>query len=391
MTQPAQSLTASFRRSMRDFDPLLWNALTQDAPPFMRHEWLDLLERSGAVSLQNGWMPLHCAVSAGDALVAAAPLYLKGHGLGEFVYDQLWAGLAARVNQPYYPKLLAASPFTPVAGYRFLSLPGMERNGLIRGMLGAMERLARENGFTGVHALFLDDAFADVLEAQGLPLWEHQGFLWENENYRDFQDFLERFRAGQRKNIRRERQRLLDSGVRVEIVPAGQAPAPWFRLMHRYYDATNDKFGEFGCKYLPQAFFDGLADPALHDFLVFSAAFLPGDPEPVGLALLAHGGGGLYGRYWGAREEVPFLHFELCYYAPIEWAIERGLAFFDPGMGGEHKPRRGFASRITRSAHRFLDPVMAGLFEVNIAQVNRLTREYADDLASMARFKERPR
>jgi len=389
MTNPATGLTVSFSRSMREFDPAAWNALAQDAPPFMRHEWLELLERSGAVRAETGWMPLHCSVASGESLVAAAPLYLKGHGQGEFVYDQLWAGLAARVGQPYYPKLVAASPFTPAAGYRFLMRRGLHHASVAPGMLAAMERLAQDNGLSGLHVLFLEDAFADTLGALDMPLWEHQAFLWENEGYRDFQDFLERFRAGQRKNIRRERERLREAGVRVEIVTGPDVPDAWFELMYRFYADTNDKFGEFGCRYLPRTFFEGLAEGPLRPFLAFSAALEAGSAQPVGLALLLHGVGGLWGRYWGAARDIPFLHFELCYYAPIQWAIGQGMAFFDPGMGGEHKPRRGFASRVTRSAHRFVNPLLEGLFETNIGQVNALTREYAEELGALSRLKER--
>jgi predicted N-acyltransferase len=368
---------------MRSFDRGEWNALTQDDTPFMRWEWLDLLETSGAVRPETGWLPAHCGVRAGGVLAGAAPLYLKGHGQAEFVYDQIWADAAVRMDLPYYPKLVAAAPFTPVAGYRFLARSGISRPVLAGAMLEAMDRLAEAHELSGLHVLFARDAFADELEEFGLMTWEHQGFLWENPGYRDFGDFLDRFRAGQRKNIRRERKRLRESGVEVVVVPGADAPASWFSRMYDYYADTNDKFGEWGCKYLPRAFFKGL-EGCFRDHLAFSAAFLKGHPDPVGLALLAHGGGALYGRYWGAAQDIPFLHFELCYYAPIEWAIARGLSRFDPGMGGEHKPRRGFSSRITRSLHRFRDPRLASLFAVNIPKINAMTREYIDGLEAFS-------
>jgi hypothetical protein len=386
MSQPNRTVTISFMPSMSHLDPEEWNALAEDAPPFMRWEWLNLLEVSGAVHPETGWLPSHCVVFEGDRLIAAAPLYVKMHGLGEFVYDQLWSEAARSLGLPYYPKLTAANPFTPAAGYRFLSAGDIPRQAVNRVMLEAMDQLCRARGLSGLHVLFAEDFFADELENLGLTAWEHQGFLWTNQGYGDFKDFLARFRTSQRKSIRRERERLLEAGVRVTVVAGQDAPDSWFALMHHYYEDTNDKFGEWGCKFLPLGFFEGLAGP-LRESLAFSAAFLPGEEDPVGLALLVHGGDTLYGRYWGAAREIPFLHFELCYYAPIEWAIAQGVRFFDPGMGGEHKPRRGFDSRATRSMHRFYDPLMEHVFNRNVPKINEVIREHIKDLQDMSAFK----
>ena len=391
MSQPDRTVSISFHPSMAGFDPQQWNALTADAPPFMRWEWLNLLETSGAVHPDTGWLASHCAVSEGERLVAAAPLYVKLHGQGEFVYDQLWADAAGSLGLPYYPKLVAANPFTPAAGYRFLVAPDFPRQAVERAMLGAVDRFCQARGISGLHVLFAEDSFADELEEMGLSAWEHQGFLWTNRGYYGFKDFLARFRTGQRKSIRRERERLRESGVRVEVVSGRDAPDSWFPLMHHYYQDTNDKFGEWGCKFLPLSFFEGLAG-CFREHLAFSAAFLPGNEDPVGMALLvaggpAQGGRTLYGRYWGSALDIPFLHFELCYYAPIEWAIDCGFTFFDPGMGGEHKPRRGFDSRMTRSLHRFHHPVMAQVFELNVPKINALMREHIKELQDMSAFK----
>lgn len=363
-----------------------WNLLAGNSRPFMRWEWLALLEDSGAVCPKTGWLPAHCAVHNGEKLIAAAPLYLKGHGRGEFVYDQMWAEVAERLQRPYYPKLIAVSPFTPVADYSFLTHPGISRRALSPVMLESMARLAEANDLSSHHVLFAEPSFAEELEAAGFMAWEHQGFMWMNQGFCSFEDFLGEFRAGQRKNIRRERRLLRDSGVRVEVVQGADIPDSWFGLMYRYYEDTNDKFGEWGCKYLPQTFFEGLAD-GFRERLAFCAAFIPGTADPVGLALLVHGADKLYGRYWGASEDIPFLHFELCYYTPIEWAIANRLSYFDPGMGGEHKPRRGFCSRVTRSMHRFRDPVMTGVFSRNIPQLNAMTQDYIEGLDSLSAFK----
>jgi hypothetical protein len=386
MTAPISAVTVSFSPSMAMVDRDEWDRLAGGAPPFMRWEWLSLLEASGAVAPATGWLPAHCLARASGRLVAAAPLYVKGHGQGEFVYDQLWAEAAHRLGLPYYPKLVAASPFTPVAGYAFLCEEGLPRPSAARALLAAMDRLALANGLSGLHVLFAGERFADELEALGFATWEHQGFLWENAGYASFEDFLGRFKAGQRKNIRRERERLVEAGVRVETVRGEDAPESWWGLMHHYYADTCSRFGEWGCDYLPREFFLGLSGEMAKS-LAFSAAFLPGGGDPVGLALLALDAHTLYGRYWGAAKDIPFLHFELCYYAPIEWAIELGLKRFDPGMGGEHKPRRGFDSRLTRSLHRYYEPAMARVFARNAGQVNEFTRDYCAELAAMNAYK----
>ncbi len=386
MNAPNTALTISLHRSMAELEPAEWNALASGGSPFLRWEWLNLLETSGSVAPETGWMPVHLAARQDGCLVAAAPLYVKVHGEAEFVYDHLWADVAARMDIPYYPKLVAASPFTPVAGYRFLLAPDFDAAALTGALLRAMERLCQANGLSGRHVLFAHDSFAAQLEHAGYHVWEHQGFLWENEGFSSFDVFLALLRSGQRKNIRRERRTLAESGVRVEVRAGQDVPESWWGLMHRYYQDTNEKFGQWGCKHLTAAFFEGLAWAA-PDNLALCAAFAPGSPDPIGLSLLAHGGDTVYGRYWGAGQEHPFLHFELCYYTPMEWCIAGGWRYFDPGMGGEHKPRRGFRSRTTKSLHRFEDPRLETVFTRYIGQINSLTQEHIDAMNAMTAFK----
>lgn len=392
MSSPPESLVLTWSRSMAEIDRNQWNALAQDASPFLGWDWLNLLETSGCVRPETGWMPVHCAVRLGSRLLAAAPLYVKGHGMGEYIPDQPWAEAARRLGVAYYPKLVAASPFTPVAGYRLLTDSAANREALCRVMLQAVDRLCRANALSGSHALFVEDACRADFEDNGYLAWQHQGFIWENAGYGSFREFLDRFPARRRKAVLRERRAVAEAGVHVEMISGPDIAPDRMARMYDFYCATNAKFGPYGCRYLTRDFFLGL--PAvLGGGLVLAEALARGADEPVALALLVRKGADLYGRYWGCSREIPFLHFELCYYAPIEWAIGQGVRRFDPGMGGEHKPRRGFVSRPTLSLHRHHDPGLAALFAHHIGEINDWEMEYIRELNAMVCLKpagERP-
>ncbi|WP_459933128.1 GNAT family N-acetyltransferase [Fundidesulfovibrio butyratiphilus] len=385
------ALTVSYVRSLGEVRPEEWNALEGARLPFLNHHWLHLLETSGSIRPQTGWLPLHCLVRRDGRLVAAAPLYLKGHGQGEFVYDALWADVATRLGVSYYPKLVAASPLTPVSGYRFLFAPGEDQAHLTTLILQAMLRLSQANELSGLHLLFVAKPLLDALRPLELGTWRHQGFLWKNAGYQTFADHLADFRSGARKNVLHERRALAASGVDVQMVEGPDVPADWFALMYDYYSSTNDKFGAWGCKYLTREFFLGLARPELATFLVLGAAFVPEDDRPAALALFVKSDDTLYGRYWGASRNLAFLHFELCYYAPVEYAIRHGLRFFDPGMGGEHKPRRGFRSICSTSLHHFSDARLTGVFDANIDQLNTMTYDQVEELNAMLPYRNQER
>ncbi len=380
----------SFRKAMAEIDRDQWNALAKPAAtPFLEWDWLNLLETSGSVSMRTGWFPVHVQVRDGERLVAAAPLYVKGHGEGEFVFDHLWAEVARRMAVPYYPKLLGASPFTPAAGYRFLIAPDMDERRICLVIMEALDRLCAVNGLSGVSFLFADPRFAALMRDMGMSSWLHQGYIWENPGYRSFADYLARFGSQGRKNILRERRSLRESGIRVRLFSNPDIPARLFEAMYRFYAATNDKFGDYGCHYLTPEFFQAL--PALpRDRLAFVAAFQDVNPDPLAMAMLVRKGDRLNGRYWGATHHVDFLHFELCYYTPIEWAIAQGIRLYDPGMGGEHKARRGFVSIPTTSLHRHRDPRFDRVFRSNLTEINRLERDYIDELNALLPFRRGP-
>ena len=380
MTVPTEQLTLRFARSMSEIDGPSWNALAASLDtPFFEWEWLKLLEDSGSAAPARGWYPNHLIATLGGKLIGALPMYLKWHSDGEFVFDQLWAEAAVRLGLPYYPRLVGATPFTPATGLRFLLDPEANQTRLSRRLFEAMEQFCLGNGVQGAALLFTEPEFAAAAEDYGFTSWRHQGYLWRNRGFADFDAFLATLNANRRKTIRGERKALADSGVTVEIVAGSDIPDAFFPLMQRLYDKTNAKFGPWGCRYLTEEFFEGMAGAFRHR-LAFAAAYRPGRREPIALALLAHKNDILFGRYWGAFEDVPFLHFELCYYAPIAYAIAGGLKRYDPGMGGAHKARRGFTSVSSYSAHRFFDPRMDMIFRTHIDRVNVMEKNYIDEL-----------
>jgi len=387
MTSPPVSISFAFSQSMRELDRAAWDALALPRPsPFLEWDWLDLLERSGSVGPEKGWLPLHLTASSGGQVVAAAPLYLKNHSQGEFVFDHVFADAAKSLGESYYPKLVAASPFTPATGYEFLTSPDLDPDLACRVVAEGMDRLCRSGGLSGAHVLFAAPKLAERLARFGFQAWAHQGFIWENKGYCDFDDFLGAMRAPRRKAVRREREELRRSGVTVRLYCGDEIPDRFFPLMYALYERTNDKFGRYSCKYLTPTFFEGLSG-ALRRRILFTAAFLPGCDEPMAMAMFVRKNELLFGRYWGSFKDVPCLHFELCYYAPIAWAIENGLQRFDPGMGGEHKARRGFVSRPAYSLHRFAIPGVSALFARHIEEINRLEEEYVEEMNALSPFR----
>jgi hypothetical protein len=344
--------------------------------PFLEWDWLQPMEISGSIRAATGWIPRHLTVWFGRELVAAAPLYIKTHSAGEFVFDHAWAEVAGRLGRSYYPKLVGMSPFTPMIGYRFMMAPGADEPELTARMIEEIERFCRRNALAGCSFHFVHPAWVASMAERGFCPWAHQSFLWENEGFRTFEDYVARFNANQRRNIRRERQRLARAGIRVDMKPGDALPRELYERMYAFYAQTNDQFGPWGCKYLTRAFFAALPE-RFRERLVFAVASDSArrSDSPLGMSLLVTKGGHLYGRYWGCARDIEFLHFETCYYRPIEWAIASGIRQFDPGMGGAHKLRRGFKAVVNYSLHRFMEPALRQLMERHIAAINRFEYE----------------
>jgi len=375
------SYEVTWIRSLAEVDRAAWNDLALPTKtPFLEWDWLNLLETSGSITPQTGWLPHHLIVRVAGRLVGAAPLYVKTHSAGEFVFDHVWAEVAERIGIRYFPKLVGMIPVTPVPGYRFLTAPDVNEEKLTTCMVDEINRFCRHNGLSGCSFLFVDPRWRSLMAGTGFTGWVHQSFAWRNQGCRTFEDYLALFNANQRRNIRRERKRIENNGIVLKPFVGNGIPRNFFAHMYRLYVRTNDKFGPWDCKYLTREFFDGLYDRFRHR-LVFMAAYEEKRREkPLGMSLLAIKKDRLFGRYWGSYEEIDHLHFNACYYSPIQWAIENGIRRFDPGLGGPHKLRRGFSAVAAYSLLRFDDPRMRLIMQNHMDEINRIEQEQIDRL-----------
>jgi uncharacterized protein len=342
----ADRLTLRIGSGVADISTAAWDALHDGGNPFVSHAFLALLEVSGSVGPGTGWQAAPLLVEdASGALLAAAPAYVKGHSQGEYVFDHSWADAWARAGGDYYPKLQIAVPFTPVPGPRLL---GKDSDALALLVRGA-EAVVRGNSLSSAHATFVDPLQLPLFERAGwLPRRDIQ-FHFTNSGYRDFDDFLATLTAARRKQLKKERARA-QTGLRLEN-RSGSAitPADWDAMWYFYQDTGARKWGQ---PYLTRAAFSLLAE-RMADQIILSLAY-EGD-APVAGAMHVVGAQTLYGRYWGARRDIPYLHFELCYYQAIDIAIARGLTTVEAGAQGGHKLARGYAPVATWSAHFIAD------------------------------------
>lgn len=319
-----------------------WDALVPGGNPFVRHAFLSSMEDSQSVGEDAGWIPVPITVEGDDGRLAAAlPAYLKEHSQGEYVFDHAWADAWHRAGGAYYPKLQISVPFTPATGPRVLTRDAQLGLGLLR----AAETLCRDNGFSSAHATFIAPDQVSLFERAGWLLREDIQFHWENRGYATFDDFLGALSSAKRKNLRKERAKAQDGVTIRRLRGADISPEHWDAFWFFYQDTGARKWGR---PYLTRDAFDLLSERMGEDILLV-LAFI--DEEPVAGALNFIGGDTLYGRYWGASIDKPFLHFELCYYQAIDAALELGLDRVEAGAQGGHKLARGYEPVRTVSAH----------------------------------------
>lgn len=329
-----------------DIDAESWDRLldaTAPGYPFLRHAFLRSLEASGSLDHAADWHPCHLLLTGDDGrAVAAAPLYRKYHSFGEFVFDFGWAEGYRRLGLDYYPKLVCAVPFTPVVGPRLLAADANARTALAEHLAA----LPAAESCSSLHLLFGAARDRASIRRAGALLRRDCHYLWRNRGYADFEGFLAALSSKRRKEIRRERRRVADAGIRVRVLTPDQVDHALMTRLYRFYARTYLIRGQ--APYLPPEFFD-LLGAGLPDNVRYFVAY-EGD-TPVAFAFMVLGTDTLYGRHWGCLEDYHSLHFETCYYAGIEYCIERGLRYFDAGAQGEHKIRRGFEPMATYSGH----------------------------------------
>jgi predicted N-acyltransferase len=354
--------------ALSEIEAAQWDALHDGSNPFVAHAFLSGLEAQGALLARNGWSARHLTVWDGDVLVAAAPGYLKGNSHGEFVFDHAWAHAYARYGREYFPKWLCAVPYTPVTGPRLLARDADSRELLP----GVIESMTRDAGLSSAHVNFLrhdEDAVFDDGWLSRIDVQYH----WRNRGgWTDFEGFLAAMDHKHRKNIRQERARVARSGIDFRIVHGDEAGEADLAAMHGFYLQT---FADYGnTPTLTLAFLRHLARAMPRNLVLFLAER---EGRPIAGALCLRGTHTLYGRYWGASETVPGLHFETCYYRGIDYCLREGLASFEPGAQGEHKLARGFLPTLVRSLHWIADPAFA----------EALKPWCAEEAASILRYK----
>jgi len=379
----SSGLTLTIHDQLDQIDSEQWNRLVPYDAPMLRHEFLSALESSGAVCRDTGWKPCHLALTSGNVLVAAAPCYLKSHSYGEFIFDWAWARAYQQSGLEYYPKLLVAVPFTPITGRRLLTDPQREPDQLAPVLVGGLRRLAEKLDVSSVHCLFSTSGdnryFRDF---DFVDRTSHQ-FHWQNYGYTDFQNFLGSLSSKKRKNILRERRRVREAGIRMCWLDKAELTD---QRLGFFFDCYSNTIAEHGSYlYLNREFFRTICTNLPDQVRMLVAER---DETPVAAAFFLCGEHSLYGRYWGALEWVPDLHFETCYYAPIEYCITNGLSRFEAGAQGEHKLSRGLMPAKTLSAHWLSH---SGFHDA----VKRYTREerqdierYTDVLAEHSPFRQ---
>ena len=351
--------------------------------PFISWDFLEALEASGSVSARTGWVPRHLVLTDGRETIGAVPCYAKSHSQGEYVFDWGWAEAFERAGGEYYPKLQVSVPFTPVTGPRLLVPPGPDAAKRKQMLAAGLVELCRRSGVSSAHLTFLPEADADLVGSMGFLRRTDQQFHWTDHNYGDFDGFLEALASRKRKAIRKERRDAAEGGISFEWVTGSDlTEAHWDSFFSFYMDTGSRKWGR---PYLNRRFFSLLGERMAARVLLIMAKR---DGRYIAGALNLIGSDTLYGRYWGAIEEHPYLHFEVCYYQAIDFALAHGLTRVEAGAQGAHKLARGYMPHATHSAHYIADPNFRRAVEAYLREERREVRVQGELLAEHAPFRK---
>ncbi|WP_353431511.1 GNAT family N-acetyltransferase [Polynucleobacter sp. MWH-UH23A] len=362
-----------------------WNGLlSDDAGPFLKHEFLSSLEETACVGNNTGWQIAHLVLRCNDEIVGAIPLYLKQHSYGEYVFDWSWAQAYEQQGMNYYPKVLCAIPFTPVQGSRLLSKPGFNKALIYSKLISGLKSLVIDNQLSSAHVLFPQKHEVDILNTQGFLLRDSVQFHWHNQGYQSFEQFLSSLTMKRRKNIRRERESVARQNISFRHIPGRVSTDHDWEFFYACY--ANTYFEHQSQPYLNESFFK-LWGKRLPENLHLIVAERNGAPIASSLLVVDAVMSKAYGRYWGALEHIPLLHFETAYYQAIEYCIAAGIQTFEGGAQGEHKMARGFLPTTIQSAHFIKDPRFAKAVEQFLGREHQGIEAYVDELAEHSPLK----
>ena len=363
--------------SIKEISKEVWNELTNVINnPFYEWTWLKNLEISKSVSRETGWQPLYFVAYKNEEILGIAPLFLKNHSYGEFIFDQSFARLAQELNLNYYPKLIGMSPYSPVNGYQFLYKKNEDKKEITNLLINHIESFAITNKILSCNFLYIDESWGNHLKSLGYHKWINSSSEWRSNGEKTFDDFLCRFNSNQRKNIKKERKSITKQDFKIEIFNKDDINQEILKKMHNFYEQHCSRWGVWGSKYLTSTFFEKIVDNK-KNLLLFSAS--KNDSNDIfAMSMCVKNKNNLWGRYWGSQEDISNLHFELCYYQPIEWAIKNSIHLFDPGAGGKHKRRRGFFAKSTISLHKWFDKNMENIISPWLNEVNKQTEMEID-------------
>ena len=373
-------------RGIEDVDKETWRSLEPRGFPFFDFEFLRALERSGSIGRRSGWSPAYLVYKEGESVLGALCLYLKTDSYGEYIFDWEWARAYQQYGLPYYPKLVAAVPFTPATGPKLLlrsDVDVTDRDRVTKALLEAAEDLGTEYRVSSSHALYLPEHELDEFTRRGFTVRHSLQFHWRNQGYETFSNYLGALSGKRRRQILRERRQLEDGDLKISHLTGDALLPEHAALMYEFYLATLD--GKWGVPYLNRAFFDEVFR-TMKDRILLILARNRAD-RPVAGALFFLKDGSLFGRYWGAKEQRRNLHFELCYYQAIDFAIERGFELLEAGAQGEHKLARGFLPSLTYSAHKIRDPAFGRAIGDYIESEKQMLQNVMEEYASHDPYK----
>ena len=358
--------------SLRNIDKNQWNKLNICNHPFTSYEFLNALETSNSVSTKTGWTPKHILVkNAANNLIGASPNYLKMHSYGEYIFDHSWANAFQNAGGQYYPKLLSAIPFTPATGPRILLSPQKNNNDeILKLIIGTYEQLVKNNNLSSAHINFITKQLSDTLNKRNWIKRKGLQFHWYNKKYHSFDDFLDKLKSTKRKAIKKERKKINEYGLTIERLTGDALNVKIWDSFYEFYLSTIDK--KWGGAYLTKDFFYSINQSMKNKILLVIAKK---NNDIIAGALNFLGENTLYGRNWGSKLDIPFLHFELCYYQAIEYAIENKIQIVEAGAQGHHKIQRGYIATSTYSAHYIqndsFDKAVRGFVEMEANEVNK--------------------